>query len=185
VPLKPAKRTQFKKNQRCPVSQHEDKTFIKHFSMIIAGLVVFTLVIATLAYNIHTGLDRGETSLREQRESERIAPVGAVSSDAAPLPGAAADAAPPVVVQTVAETPPFDAEGTYKSVCFACHDTGAADAPKLEPEFWTDRLAKGEEALVSSAINGIGMMPAKGGRMDLTDDQVAAIVAYMISRVEQ
>ena len=132
--------------------------------MILAGIVAFTIIIAILAYNIHYGVDRGENTLRDDRESARIATV---------------------VVQTVIEEPPFDAEDCYKTVCFACHDTGAAEAPKLEAAAWVDRLAKGEEALAASAINGIGLMPPKGGRMDLSDEDVTAIVGYMISKVQE
>ena len=90
--------------------------------MIIAGLVVFTIVIAILAYNLHHGLDRGENTLRNERESARIAPVGAVATDAITSSGKATAEAP-VVVQTVIEKPPIDAEALYKSVCFMACET--------------------------------------------------------------
>jgi len=49
---------------------------------------------------------------------------------------------------------------------------------------WEDRLGQGRDTLVQHAINGIGTMPAKGGRSDLSDEQVAASVDYMLAQVE-
>ena len=72
---------------------------------------------------------------------------------------------------------------TYGQVCSACHDSGMAGAPELGDKFaWKSRIAKGKEALYSSAINGFGGMPAKGGKSSLTDTQVKAVVNYMISK---
>ena len=68
----------------------------------------------------------------------------------------------------------------YQGACFACHGTGAAGAPKLgDAAAWTDRLAKGIDALVSSAIGGLGAMPPRGGSA-LDDDQVHSVVEYMM-----
>ncbi len=68
----------------------------------------------------------------------------------------------------------------YQGACFACHGTGAAGAPKLgDAAAWTDRLAKGLDALVSSAIGGVGAMPPRGGSA-LDDDQIRSVVEYMI-----
>lgn len=72
----------------------------------------------------------------------------------------------------------------YQQVCFACHGTGAAGAPKLEKAAWKDRLAKGKEALYNSALHGIGVMPPKGGRMDLSDEDIKAAVDYMLSQLQ-
>ncbi len=72
----------------------------------------------------------------------------------------------------------------YQQACFACHGTGAAGAPKLEKSAWQVRLAKGTEALYNSSLHGIGVMPPKGGRMDLSDEDVKSAVDYMISQVQ-
>lgn len=78
-----------------------------------------------------------------------------------------------------------DGEKTYKAVCFACHDTGVANAPKLgDKAAWAPRIATGKEALYTTALKGKGAMPPKGGRTDLSDDAVKATVDYMISKVE-
>ncbi len=76
----------------------------------------------------------------------------------------------------------IDGKALYKTICFACHDTGAANAPKLTDKIlWQPRIALGKEALYNTAINGKGTMPPKGGNMALSDDEVKAIVDYMIS----
>ncbi|MCF6263281.1 MAG: c-type cytochrome [Xanthomonadales bacterium] len=75
---------------------------------------------------------------------------------------------------------------TYKAACTACHTPGIAGAPKTgDATAWKDRLAKGEETLIKNAVEGFtgdtGFMPPKGGRMDLSDEAVAAAVKYMIA----
>ncbi len=77
----------------------------------------------------------------------------------------------------------------YVRSCFACHGTGAAGAPKLgDTESWTPRIAQGMEVMVGHAINGFrgssGYMPAKGGASTLTDEDVTAAVAYMVSVIK-
>ena len=66
----------------------------------------------------------------------------------------------------------------------SCHASGAAGAPMTgNKEQWSDRLAKGKEVLYSSAVNGIGVMPAKGGIATLSDDEVKTAVDYLISEL--
>ncbi len=68
----------------------------------------------------------------------------------------------------------------YKATCAACHDSGAAGAPKTgDAAGWTARLSKGYDKLVANAINGINAMPAKGGNPDLDDVEVARAVVHM------
>jgi len=73
-------------------------------------------------------------------------------------------------------------ESTYKASCFACHDTGAANAPVFADKLvWQPRLETGVAALHSSVINGKGAMPAKGGNPTLSDEAVIEAVNYMIA----
>ncbi len=77
-------------------------------------------------------------------------------------------------------------EKTYKMACFACHGTGAAGAPKLgDKAAWAPRIKQGKEILYKHAIEGFkgskGVMPAKGGRTDLSDADVKASVDYIIA----
>ena len=77
----------------------------------------------------------------------------------------------------------FNAEQKYMASCFACHSTGAAGAPKVGEGMaaeWEPRLEKGIDTVMANAINGINTMPAKGLCFDCTDDDLKAIVEYMI-----
>ena len=77
----------------------------------------------------------------------------------------------------------FNAQQKYMASCFACHSTGAAGAPKVGAGMaaeWEPRLEKGLDAVVQNAINGINTMPAKGLCFDCTDEDLRAIVEYMI-----
>ena len=68
----------------------------------------------------------------------------------------------------------------YQGACFACHGTGAAGAPKLgDAAAWSERGAKGLDMLVTSAVNGIGAMPPKGGSA-YDDEQIRAVVEYIL-----
>jgi cytochrome c5 len=71
----------------------------------------------------------------------------------------------------------------YKASCAACHDSGAAGAPKIgDAGGWSARIAKGYDALVASAIKGVGAMPPKGGNADLDDVEVARAVVFMANQ---
>ncbi|MBT2775145.1 cytochrome c5 family protein [Halomonas sp. ISL-60] len=80
----------------------------------------------------------------------------------------------------------LDGEALYASSgCVACHASGVAGSPMLgDSEAWAARLEKGADELYASAINGIGAMPAKGGNPNLSDEEVMAIVDYMVAEVE-
>jgi c(7)-type cytochrome triheme protein len=74
-------------------------------------------------------------------------------------------------------------KSVYQSLCSACHDSGAAGAPKVgDAAAWASRLERGLASLQASAISGKGTMPAKGGNPALSDADVRAAVAYMLER---
>lgn len=75
-----------------------------------------------------------------------------------------------------------DGKAIYDATCAACHTSGAAGAPKLgDKAAWAPRV-KDVAALNASAIKGKGVMPAKGGNANLSDADVTAAVAYMVSQ---
>lgn len=89
-----------------------------------------------------------------------------------------------------AAPPPIPAEFEngkmlWSKNCQVCHLNGLGGAPKLQDKkAWTARIAKGEEMLIRHAINGFtgsdGIMPPKGGATQLTDDEIAEIVRFMM-----
>ena len=73
----------------------------------------------------------------------------------------------------------------YMQACMGCHSSGAAGAPKVgDKADWKARSKQGMDVLNEHAIKGYqgkgGFMPAKGGRMDLSDQAVIDAVAYMV-----
>ena len=83
----------------------------------------------------------------------------------------------------VASSGPRSGEDVYNAACMACHSTGAGGAPKVgDVAAWAERIAKGNDALYSSGINGVagtGMM-ARGACMDCSDEEIHAAVDYMV-----
>lgn len=71
----------------------------------------------------------------------------------------------------------------YTAFCAACHDSGAAGAPKSgDSAAWSPRIAQGYDTLVLHAIQGIRGMPAKGGNPALDDVEVARAVVFMANK---
>lgn len=76
---------------------------------------------------------------------------------------------------------PKDGATVFNTVCGACHNTGAAGAPKAgDKAAWGPRIAQGKEALYKSALNGKNAMPPRGGAADLSDAEVKAAVDHIV-----
>jgi cytochrome c5 len=160
------------------MGKHEDKVFMIRFSAVIALLVVITIAIMFIALSYDKEPDPMENPSRLALVAERIKPAGAVRTE---LPsGEAATQVTASEPIEVAAAP--DGAATYASACQACHMTGAAGAPIPGSDAWAERAAKGNETLYASAINGLNAMPAKGGRMDLSDAEIQAAVDHMLAQ---
>lgn len=82
-----------------------------------------------------------------------------------------------------APVPAAKVEQIYKATCMACHGSGVMGAPKVgDKAGWKTRLAKGKPVVYTNAINGFKMMPPKGGNPGLKDDELKAVVDYMIAK---
>ena len=73
----------------------------------------------------------------------------------------------------------------YVNSCMPCHGDGLGGAPITgDVEEWERRTAKGMAKVRENAIIGLeggtGVMPAKGGRMDVSDEEIIAMVDYML-----
>lgn len=168
------------------MSAESDQSFIKQFGMVLVGLIFFTMVIMGLAWVLHGQLEPQYNPARTQAKLDRLAPVAGVyageTGRAAAL--AAAEAASPAMAE-LAFDGTLDGGVIYENACSTCHANGVAGAPEMVASAWTGRLDKGTEMLIANAINGIGAMPARGGRRDLSDEQVAASVTYMLDMLDQ
>ena len=89
-----------------------------------------------------------------------------------------------VKAEAAAASGPRDGATIYNSVCGACHNTGAAGAPKIDDKAaWAARLAQGKDGLIKSVTNGKGAMPPKGGAT-LSDDEIKGVVDYVLGKVK-
>jgi cytochrome c5 len=76
----------------------------------------------------------------------------------------------------------------YESVCIACHavENVMVAAPKAgDVAEWRRRLVqapKGMDTLTDHAIAGFGAMPPKGGRDELTRDEIRNAIVYMMEQ---
>ena len=85
-----------------------------------------------------------------------------------------------------AEVVDHPGKAVYQKYCYACHQAGIADAPKLgDKEAWAPRLTKTRAELVHNVIEGMAPgMPPRAGCGTCTDDELAAAVDFMVLRVE-
>lgn len=75
-------------------------------------------------------------------------------------------------------------EQIYNNTCIACHLAGMSSAaPKIgNQRDWAERINKGMETLFNHSLNGFNDMPPRGGKPNLSDEEVKEAVAYMISK---
>jgi len=114
--------------------------------------------------------------------SAAAAPAAAASAAAAPTAAAPAPAAPaPAAAPQQAAAVNPAGEKLYKSVCFACHATGVANAPKFgDKAAWDPYIKTGMDAMVKVAMQGKPPMPPKGGAANASEDDIRAAVQYMV-----
>ena len=146
----------------------------QHFSKSImwVTIIVAIVLIAIIFPLTNKSFDSAATSGAGNDEAElRIQPVArfALAKAEAPVEGGA----------------PKDGPTVYNSVCGACHNSGAAGAPKLDDKAaWAPRVAAGTAALYTSVLNGKGAMPPKGGAAAMSDDEIKGAVDYILGKVK-
>ena len=79
----------------------------------------------------------------------------------------------------------FDAATAYQRNCFSCHGTGAGGAPTLDDRAgWDARTKQGIDVLSTNVVEGLnGTMPPRGMCFSCSDDELKAIVRYMLDSV--
>ena len=169
----------------------QDTHFFNVFSMVIGLLIVIAIAIFALA-RVVASETQDKQVLEESQYLKgvegRLQPVGkaaiagqdnsalAIKADAGAA-GSAGSAGAPAALKSGDEV--------FQQVCSACHGAGIAGAPKAgDKAAWGPRVAKGKDTLYDHALKGFtgssGVMPAKGGRADVSDDLVKAAVDHML-----
>jgi cytochrome c5 len=138
------------------------------FSFVVPVFAIIALVAYVTADNKPAGSNEvGKYSLGgltaqdlERNVNERIRKVGMVEIRDANRP-----------LKSGKEV--FDAQ------CTTCHTAGVAGAPKFgDAASWANRISKGFDELVKSALHGKGAMPPQSGG-DFADTEIARAAAYM------
>ena len=134
--------------------------------------VLNTLAVLGLSAAVSLSAFAANTSMDKEAIAERLQPIGALCLQGEDCGG---------VVAAPAAGPAKSPEETYNTGCMACHNTGAAGAPKKgDVAAWEPRLAQGMDTLYTHAINGFNAMPARGGNPSLSDDEVKGAVDYLV-----
>jgi cytochrome c5 len=157
--------------------------------MLVVAVLAFAVpifLILAIVQIITGGLqvDAGSPATTEEAIAARLKPVGEVR-----LALAGAAAAPAVAnVQPAAGAPAAKTKSgqeVFQQACAACHAAGLAGAPKAgDTAAWKPRIAQGVPTLYTHALNGIRMMPARGGNPSLSDAEVKAAVDYLVAQAK-
>lgn len=172
------------------------------------GIAIFSILLAGCA---EQGADP-EQKMSPEAVASHIAPVGAVNITPAPEKAAETKGTATSVKEESPQKPaPADEESAqetapdkvsssaggketqlahgktiFEKTCLACHGGYFPGAPAIgKSADWLPRIAQGEETLVQHAINGYNAMPPKGGNSTLSNEDVAAAVAYIISQANK
>ena len=164
-----------------------DQALIRTVSWGVIGGVVLTLFLILLG-NINAGdvnerqrVDRNTRYGASSGTAERVKAVGQINLASNTTVSSA------TTQVTATATAVIDGKKIYNGMCVACHGAGVAGAPRVgDKGAWAERIDKGASTLYANAINGVqgssGVMPAKGGNPALSDDEIKAVVDYMVAQ---
>ena len=182
----------------------DDSAFLHTFALLLLGLTAVGIFAFILAGTV---ADRAESEQPVERsELERTKPAGNINTQENSIEVASIGSLNPAeigqeqslsvesqVIESITEQPVAKLERTgeevYSQACSLCHMAGVAGAPRYaDKSAWAPRVSKGLEPLYANAINGYigeaGVMPAKGGRPDLSDKEVRDAVDYILSSIK-
>ena len=167
-----------------------DQKFFDMYSLVIGVLAFISLGIFVLAMkmsDVTQGVFTAGTVEYQEAVAARLKPFGQVYMPDSEIPDFETQVAAAQPAEPVATT--LTGPQVFNEACIACHGSGVAGAPMLtDAANWESRIAQGTDTLYDHAINGyqgeVGYMPPKGGRMDLSDEEIQASVDYMVSEVQ-
>jgi cytochrome c5 len=138
--------------------------------LIVVVLLAFVIPIFGIVMLVQLVVNRPHAdaaALTPEAVAARIQPVGRVEFGAA---GAAA-------------REPRSGEEIVKAACAACHQTGAAGAPRIgDRAGWAKIVSQALDKVVKNAAAGKGAMPPRGGLADLTDFELARAIVFMANQ---
>ena len=160
------------------------KTVTVFFSLftLYAVFLIATMIVKGPLSNLANPISAANAESMTAKADDvasRIAPVGQtkMKSDE---PASATPAVATASAAPAAASAGKSGEEVYNSVCSGCHGTGVLGAPKKgNKDDWAPRIAKGIDALVTSATNGKGAMPPKGGNPSLTSAELKTTIEFM------
>lgn len=184
-----------------------DSIFLKHFSQLIAAMMVLTVVLIIVAFIAHkrfygdgsttTAPDEGNAIARERyaaalqaAEARTAPPARFLAGEAGVARKAALEAeAAAKAAGACAYDCTKDGAVVYARLCGSCHESGAGGAPKMLLAEWDARVAQGMDTLVKHAIEGYDgpaatAMPPRGNNPSLTDEQIQITVQYMVDNLK-
>jgi cytochrome c5 len=167
-----------------------DQTFFDMYSLVIGVLAAIGLAILVLAMkmsDITQGVYTRDGAEYQAAVTSRIRPVGQVYRSGEEHESDAPTVDTPAEPEPVATA--MSGPQVYNTACLACHGAGIGGAPILgDAAHWAERITQGAGTLKEHAIAGYtgssGYMPPKGGRVDLSDAEIAAAVDYMIAEAQ-
>ncbi len=169
-----------------------DQSFLRQFSLLIAGLSLLTVALISMAAWIYANEPKETDPHVAQQVADRIAPVAGVyaGNTGRAAMEAAQEAAAKAAAAQVAYGGTTDGKTIYDNLCHSCHTAGVAGAPKLgDKAAWGPRIAEGLDTLIKHATEGYkgpdgNMMPARGGNPSLNDAQVKAAVTWIVGQAK-
>jgi cytochrome c5 len=165
----------------------QDSQFFNVFSVVLGLLVAFAILVFALARYVGKHEQNAQVlkePMLQQSVDSRVgipARVAVAGQDNSALKIAPVSAGATAAVAVVYK----DGTEVFEGACKACHGAGIAGAPKAgDHAAWAPRIAKGKATLYEHAMKGFtgkaGVMPAKGGRPDLSDDLIKSAVDHMV-----
>lgn len=159
--------------------KESDHEFYKSVSILFLG-IVFMLILVGYLSNVFASYSQSHIKNHGKEMSKlidkRTQPLGKINLTSNPT-------AKTAITLVSDNTKNQSGEQVYNTICAACHTSGVAEAPITgNKEQWRNRISEGIEHLYEQAINGVGIMPAKGGMATLSDEEVKAAVDFIIER---
>lgn len=161
------------------MQQQTDKVFMKYFSLMVTMLIILAIVIIFIA-RIAGHKEYEPVSSKVVTTVERLKPVSGVYTSEAGVAAVQQATAAVSAEPKVAFDGSLDGEMIYGAVCAACHATAVLGAPQPGSPEMATRAAEGMDVMMGYAINGLNAMPARGGRPDLSDEQIHAVIEFML-----